>query len=659
MGESSRDRNAASSRLAWGLWAATMALSISGFVLLLLTLDVPVSSVYGARGMSVLVAIPFATMAAFLASRRPDNPIGWLFAAAGLSLGLVAFGEGYATYSFAEHQAALPLSDPIAWAQNWLWVALIAFGLVYPFLLFPEGKLPSRRWRLLAWAAPAVMLAFGMAVALEPGQLQSVADGYMNPYTIRRGTLASALEVLGPPFLLVILLPVVAFALRFRRSTGDQHEQMKWLLFAGTLTAISLAANMVVTIAGVGGAAFQVVAVLTQICIGGIAIAAGVAVLRYRLYDIDVVINRAVVFGLVAGFITLAYVGIVVGVGALVGSWGGSSLVLPIVATAFVAVAFQPVRQRANRFADRLVYGRRTTPYEALAGVDSGQTLDELLPQIARLATESTAARGSTVWLSTGVELQPAAEWPADDVLPSPVPLEDGQTPDLPEADHTYSLIHQGDLLGAVAVRMGAGETLPPADNRLLSDLASHAAVALRGVLEAVPLPTGIVTFLMTDVEGSTRLWEEDAGAMGAAMRQHDSLVRQRVRDRGGILIKWRGEGDSTFSVFTSATDAIAAAADIQDSMGRQAWATPRPLKLRAALHTGEAELRERDYFGPTVNRCARIRALAKGGQTLASAASRELARDALPETATLLDLGEHELKDLGPERVFELRSRL
>ncbi|HEV3474035.1 MAG TPA: adenylate/guanylate cyclase domain-containing protein [Actinomycetota bacterium] len=644
--------------LAWGLGAVTLVLTVAGYVFLFFSRDVSVSEVYGVRGGSGVLALPFAATGALLAARRSRNPIGWMLLGTGLLMGFVVFGESYATYSYAGGGPSLPLTDPIGWAQNWMWVPGIGLALVYPFLLFPDGRLPSKRWRWFAWGAPPVLLGFALLIALAPGQLQSVADGYTNPYTIEEDTVELLLSIVGLPFLAVIVVPIVAMAGRFRRSTGDEHEQMKWLLFAGALTAVFLLLNLLYAIVfSPSGFVWQVIAIGTQVSLGGIAAATAVAVLKYRLYEIEVVINRAVVFALVAVFITVSYVGIVVGVGALVGSWGGSSVALPIVATAFVGVAFNPVWQRANALANRFVYGKRRTPYEALSAVVTGTSLEELLPQIARVATESTAARRSVVWLSTGLELRPAASWPDDGSTPGAVTLRPDEALSLPDADHTYSLIHQGDLLGAIAVRTGPGERLPPADNRLLSDLAAQASVTLHGVLEAVPLPTGIVTFLMTDVEGSTRLWEEDAGSMAAAMRNHDALIRQVVRDHGGVLIKWRGEGDSTFSVFTSATDAIAAANAIQGAIAEHRWPTPRPLSVRAALNTGEAELRERDYFGPTVNRCARLRAIADGGQTLVSAATRELARDSLPPDLALHDLGERQLKDVsGTERVYELR---
>jgi len=592
-----------------------------------------------------------------LATRRPHNPIGWLFSLAGLAMGLTMFGEQYATYSYARADAALPLTNLIAWLQSWMWVPAVAFTVVYPFLLFPDGRLPSRRWRWLPWAAAPVILAFGLAIALVPGQLQSVAAGFANPYALEEVTAETVLSIVGVPFLAAVVLSVVAMARRFRRSTGDEHAQMKWLLYAGGVTTVTLAANLIAGLAHVGGLAWQIIAIVTQLSIVGIAVAAGVAVLRYRLYDIEVVVNRTVVFSILAAFLTAAYVGIIVGVGAAVGSFAGSSIVLPVAATAVVAAAFQPVWRRANGFANRLVYGKRRSPYEALTALAAGQSLEDLLPQIARMATESTTARRSFVWVSTGTSLDPAAAWPEDGSMPEPVPFGEGGAPSFPDDTHAWSLLHQGELLGAITARVGPGETLSQEDNRLLSDLAAHAAIAVRGVLEAVELPEGIVTFLMTDVEGSTRVWEEDPQAMAGALREHDALIRRLVQEHGGILMKWRGEGDSTFSVFTDAAGALSAAGQIQGAMANHAWPTPRPLAIRAALHTGAAELRGRDYFGPAVNRCARLRALARGGQTLVSAAARELVRDGLPPGLDLVDLGERELRDLGPERVYELHA--
>lgn len=169
-------------------------------------------------------------------------------------------------------------------------------------------------------------------------------------------------------------------------------------------------------------------------------------------------------------------------------------------------------------------------------------------------------------------------------------------------------------------------------------------------------LPTGTVTFLFSDVEGSTRLWEHDPAAMSRAIAQHDELIERSVASNAGMVVRPRGEGDSRFAVFESAAGAISAARDIQEALAHSDWPLPTPLRVRIALHTGTADLRAGDYYGSDVNRCARLRALAFGGQTLISQTTFDLVQDALPTRIVLRDLGEHRLKDLQrPERIFEL----
>jgi predicted ATPase/class 3 adenylate cyclase len=169
-------------------------------------------------------------------------------------------------------------------------------------------------------------------------------------------------------------------------------------------------------------------------------------------------------------------------------------------------------------------------------------------------------------------------------------------------------------------------------------------------------LPSGTVTFLLTDIEGSTRLWEHQPEVMRRALARHDALLAEGIARHEGVLVKSRGEGDSIFAVFARATDAVAAACAVQGALHREPWPDGAALRIRMALHTGEAELREGDYYGPTVNRSARLRAVAHGGQTLLSAGTQELARDQLPVGVALRDLGEVRLRDLvRPERVFQL----
>jgi class 3 adenylate cyclase len=165
-----------------------------------------------------------------------------------------------------------------------------------------------------------------------------------------------------------------------------------------------------------------------------------------------------------------------------------------------------------------------------------------------------------------------------------------------------------------------------------------------------------VVTFLLTDIEGSTRLWEREPDAMRQSLARHDAIVSACVRRQNGHLVKSKGEGDSTFAVFHHVRDAVTAALVLQCALGVERWITSTPIRVRMAIHTGQIELREGDYFGPTVNRCARLRAVAKGGQVLLSGVTAKLSQGQLPSGGALKDLGTHQLKDLsGPERVWQL----
>jgi len=171
-----------------------------------------------------------------------------------------------------------------------------------------------------------------------------------------------------------------------------------------------------------------------------------------------------------------------------------------------------------------------------------------------------------------------------------------------------------------------------------------------------VDLPDGIVTFLFTDVEGSTAMWEDFPDSMMKALDQHDAVIDRVAENHDGMSVKPRGEGDSRFVVFRAANDAVAAVAEMQSGLAATEWSTPRPLLVRMALHTGAADLQLGDYYGSAVNRAARLRAIAHGGQTVMSGSTKELVQDELPPGITIRDMGEHGLRDLTrPEHVFQV----
>jgi class 3 adenylate cyclase len=645
-------------RLAWGTFALTALIFLASIAFELATKRAPGQDALSIGDLLFAISTAaFPIVAILILARQPRNRIGWILMAIGLGwvIGPESFGKFALSRDLPGGALAIALSSG-TWAPP---VGLMGTVLL---LRFPNGRLLSPRWMVIEWLSLFAIAFVTVAITFAPGDLSD--SGYPN---LRNPLGIEALKVIDAltPLLLLIPATIVASAIsliiRFRRSSGAERVQLKALAVAAATVAVTYLAAMLSSINSAWSgpdtptwvSIVQSLAVMSFVLI---PVAIGLAVLKHRLYDIEVIINRAVVFAIVVGFITAVYVGVVAGIGAVVGSGAGSSIALPIVATAIVGVAFQPLMARARRVADRLVYGRRATPYEALAAVAGPGSTAELSARVARLAVESTAARRAVVWLRSGQELRPVAWWPEDDDAPPPVRMSGPGSPVLPEERYVQPLVSAGDVLGAISVRTGQGETLTAADERLLTDLATQAAVALDRALSAIELPEGVVTLLMTDVEGSTALWEEDPSAMAHALAEHDVLIQEAVSASEGLLLKSRGEGDSTFSVFVDAIPAVTAALAMQKALSSQRWPTPRPVRVRAAIHTGEVQVRDRDYYGPVPNRCARLRSIAHGEQTLISKSTRDAVGDSLPPGTALLDLGAHRLKDLSaPEHVFQL----
>jgi DNA-binding SARP family transcriptional activator len=302
----------------------------------------------------VVEVLAFTTAGALVASRRPESPIGWLLLAEGLVWELVGCLDAYVRYAMASKPGALPGGVLAAWVLNWVWIP--AFGIqVLFFLLFPDGRVPGSRWRVVLWLALLGSVLTFAARAFMPGPLTE-APAIVNPFGLRGGGgFLRVVEGVGSPLLgLAVVAAIVSLVIRFRRADGVQRRQLKWLALAGVVVVAGGVLADVVELTGVvrvdSGDLFLV-------SLAVIPIGAAIAVLRYRLYDIDVVIGKAIVLGGLLGFITAVYLAVVVGIGTAVGRGSGSNIVLAVVATALVAVAFQPVRARLQQFARRLVFG--------------------------------------------------------------------------------------------------------------------------------------------------------------------------------------------------------------------------------------------------------------------------------------------------------------
>jgi signal transduction histidine kinase len=446
---------------------------------------IPFSEVAYALGFVVFPVVGYV-----LAARRPHNALGWLMQGVGAAFGLSAFLDGYGAFAYhggwgGPHAGAIAL----AFASP-MWVPVVVPTSTFLFLLFPDGHVPSPRWRLFARIMGVGTVVIFLAILFGPGTLDTdVGPNIDNPLG------ADALEPLLPFLLaLIVVVPVgivaslVSLVRRYRRSTGVERLQLRWLVSAAAVVAtlyglvlpLSINTDWNGTNTPAWLTVFQTAAIFSFALI---PIAIGIAVLRYRLYDIDVVINRALLLGLLAIFITAVYVALVVGIGALVGSTADP--VLSAVAAAVVALAFQPARRRAQRFADRLVYGKRATPYEVLsefsARLGNAYANEELLPRMARVLADGTGAARADVWVRVGEELRADATWPKDAHPVAPIAASAADAT-LSASSMREPVLHLGELLGALSIVKKPGESITPTEEKLVRDLAAQAGLVMRNV---------------------------------------------------------------------------------------------------------------------------------------------------------------------------------
>jgi signal transduction histidine kinase len=343
-------------------------------------------------------------------------------------------------------------------------------------LVFPDGHLPSPRWRPLLWGVIAFLSAVGVTLIFgQPRLTGSVEDiSVANPLFVHRVFIDPVIGVLFP---VVFLASVGSLFLRFRRAAGIERQQIKWVAFGLAFAFVTIIFGDFIlsgsgTLAAVVGAA------------GFMAFPAsiGIAVLRFRLYDLDVVVRKTVVAGVLAVFVGVVYAAVVAAGSLLVGS---SDTTLAVIAAIVLALAFQPVRIRARRFADRLVYGRRANPYEVLtefsSRVGGAYATEDVVPRMAQILGEGAGSVSARVWLRVGRELRIGASWPSD-AAPTPAVTIDGDTmPSIP-GEYAVPVRDRGEVLGALSVAMPASDPMTPAKERLVADLASQAGLVLRNV---------------------------------------------------------------------------------------------------------------------------------------------------------------------------------
>lgn len=470
--------------------------------------------------LSPIAAAAYTVLGVLVVSNRPRNPIGWLFMATGTSYALSALAAGLIVYgSILPDALSASLTELAQWLDVWVWLPALILPTAFVFLLFPDGHLLSPRWRIVAWAAGLGLLLTMLSLALLPGPVESWATA-VNPYGLVGSEAALEIVLTVGTVLLVLgtIGSVVAVIVRFRRSHGDEREQMKWLAYAAAFIILLVLATTPFWV--IGGTVNPIIAELsiamTTLAMLVIAIAASIAILRYHLYDIDIIINRTVVYGLMTGVVIALY-GLVVG-GASIMFQTQSNWVVALIATGLVAVLFQPIRERLQRGVNRLLYGQRDEPFEVLA--ELGQRLERTVTPASVYPTiVATVAEALRL---PYVALQERAG--TDFVTVESYGKPGGEVETLP-------LAYQGEVIGRLLVgRRTPGEMLTAADQRLLENLARQAGAAVHSARLTADLQRSRQQIVTSREEERRRLRRDLHDGMGPALAS--LLLEARVLRR-------------------------------------------------------------------------------------------------------------------------------
>ena len=375
--------------LAWSLCLLCVALAAASPILALLNgrnlAEIFIAGIPATIGALATLTVSFSVVGGLIASHRPENSIGWIFLAAALFQGLTIAAEEYAIYALLRNPGSLPLGAEASWLMQWIWAPGLGLILVFAPLLFPDSRLPSRRWRPVGWLGG---LSIGLIIV--PASILLWPD--RGPALVRpegaaeEGTSQALFVVVVlvavPMMLLAGLGAVSSLFVRFRRARGDERQQIKWFAAAAALTLVWIFVFGEPVSAG-SGLPEAIAALASLLVVTSIPVAVGIAILGHHLYDIDLLINRALIYGSLSVIVIGLYVLVVGSLGALLQVQG--SLFASLLATGLVAVLFAPLRDRLQRAVNRLMYGQRDDPYKVLSGL--GERLETTLAPNAVLPT--------------------------------------------------------------------------------------------------------------------------------------------------------------------------------------------------------------------------------------------------------------------------------
>jgi signal transduction histidine kinase len=471
-------------RWPWWILGIVVVLSAVGLALEFSARHVPLPpSWFGPRGFAIPISLAFAVTGALIATRAPDNAIGKILCAASIFTVIQGVAGPYVVWTVGGRQSTALASAIAENLVEWVWVPPIA-SLGVMFALFPDGRLLSRRWGI--WLGVSLVSAGIFLLSLVLISPFEYYPQVHNPLGV------PGVTSIGSPFAFGLLsslaIGLASVVVRFRRATGEQREQLKWLTLAAAflvatfgLYLFTLAGEWVLSpsrsIAEID--ALPLIHAYTWLMVLAILIipvSIAIAILRYRLYDVDLVIRKTVVFGVLVVLMTAAFLLVAAAVGVFVaGSAAGLRVALAFSLGAFIG----PFRRLAERIADRWVFGGRATPYEVLAEFSrraaGAYTTDDVLPRMAQIAAAGVGADRARVWVRVGRELSVGATTAEG---AAPVALDGDILPHLPD-DHAEAVFHGGKLLGAIAVTMPPSDPMTPEKERLIGDLAAQAGAVI------------------------------------------------------------------------------------------------------------------------------------------------------------------------------------
>jgi signal transduction histidine kinase len=464
-------------RWPWGLLASFVVVATIGMVVVVVN-----DEALDQQIPYVIAFAMFGFVGALIVSRDRGNTIGLFFLWASFLTALSFAGGELFTYLAADGHTGGWLVT-FGYLNNFGWLFGILPTVFLLPLLFPDGHIPSSRWRPFLWFIVGFIVVLGLDLALGQRTLSGSADAITtaNPlYVAAVGRLPSIDPVIAVLFPGIFATSVVSLVLRFRRASGVERQQIKWVVF-----------GLGVALVGIVSTTFSTSETIVTAVIGGGAFlllpaSIGVAILRFHLYDLDVVIRKTVIFATVVVSVTAFYLILVVLLPTAVlgvGSGVDTGMVLLGVA---IGLLVSPIRNRARRFANRLVYGNRATPYEVLSEfserVGGAYSDEDVLPRMVRILGEGVGAERADVWLAVDDELRDVAAWPDAAAGLAPISLPNGSVPPIDAMDRVYPVEQAGELLGALAVRKPANDPITHVDEKLIADLASQAGLVLRNV---------------------------------------------------------------------------------------------------------------------------------------------------------------------------------